>query len=130
MSRRSGKFLEVKVTLRPTISRPARHGVRRPSGTRDQIFFLKVKVKVTLRPTVSRSVRLGVRRPSGTATNFAISLRFSFRQLLFVMSELELEFFLRPTVSRPVSLGIGPPFGTLDQILACSSSFCLTVTLF
>jgi hypothetical protein len=46
------------------------------------------------------------------------------------MRSLELEFFLQPTVSRPVSLGIGPPFGTLDQILASSSSFCLTITLF
>jgi hypothetical protein len=32
--------VKVKVTLRPTISRPVRHGVRRPSGTRDQAFFL------------------------------------------------------------------------------------------
>jgi hypothetical protein len=31
---------KVKVTLRPTISRPVRLGVRRPSGTRDQFFFL------------------------------------------------------------------------------------------
>jgi hypothetical protein len=33
-------FVKVKVTLRPTISRPVRLGVRRPSGTRDQFFFL------------------------------------------------------------------------------------------
>jgi hypothetical protein len=32
--------VKVKVTLRPTISRPARLGVRRPSGTRDQFFHL------------------------------------------------------------------------------------------
>jgi hypothetical protein len=32
--------VKVKATLRPTISRQARHGVRRPSGTRDQFFFL------------------------------------------------------------------------------------------
>jgi hypothetical protein len=32
--------LKVKVTLRPTVSRPVRLGVRRPSGTRDQFFFL------------------------------------------------------------------------------------------
>jgi hypothetical protein len=32
--------VEVKVTLRPTISRPVRLGVRRPSGIRDQFFFL------------------------------------------------------------------------------------------
>jgi hypothetical protein len=31
---------QVKVTLRPTISQPIRLGVRRPSGTRDQFFFL------------------------------------------------------------------------------------------
>jgi hypothetical protein len=32
--------LEVEVNLRPTISRPVRLGARRPSGTRDQFFFL------------------------------------------------------------------------------------------
>jgi hypothetical protein len=32
--------VKVKVTLRPTISRPVRLGVRRPSGTRDQFFVL------------------------------------------------------------------------------------------
>jgi hypothetical protein len=32
--------VKVKVTLRPTISRPVLLGVRRPSGTRDQFFFL------------------------------------------------------------------------------------------
>jgi hypothetical protein len=33
-------FVKVKVTLRPTICRPARLGVRRPSGTRDQFLYL------------------------------------------------------------------------------------------
>jgi hypothetical protein len=32
--------VKVKVTLRPTVSRPVRLGVRRPSGTRDQFFYL------------------------------------------------------------------------------------------
>jgi hypothetical protein len=32
--------VKVKVTLRPTVSRPVRHGVRLPSRTRDQFFFL------------------------------------------------------------------------------------------
>jgi hypothetical protein len=32
--------LKVKVTLWPTISRPVRLGVRHPSGTRDQFFYL------------------------------------------------------------------------------------------
>jgi hypothetical protein len=31
---------KVRVTLRPTVSRPVRLGVRHPSGTRDQFFFL------------------------------------------------------------------------------------------
>jgi hypothetical protein len=34
--------VKVKVTLRPTISRPVCLGVRRPSGTRNQFFFLLV----------------------------------------------------------------------------------------
>jgi hypothetical protein len=33
-------LLAVKVTLRSTVSRPVRLGVRSPSGTRDQFFFL------------------------------------------------------------------------------------------
>jgi hypothetical protein len=32
--------VEVEVTLRPTVSRPVCPGARRPSGTRDQFFFL------------------------------------------------------------------------------------------
>jgi hypothetical protein len=32
--------LEVEVKLRPKVSRPVRLGVRHPSGTRDQFFFL------------------------------------------------------------------------------------------
>jgi hypothetical protein len=32
--------VKVKVTLRPTVSLPVRLGVRNPSGTRDQFFFL------------------------------------------------------------------------------------------
>jgi hypothetical protein len=32
--------VKVNVTLRPTVSRPVRLDVRRPSGTRDQFFFL------------------------------------------------------------------------------------------
>jgi hypothetical protein len=32
--------VEVEVNLQPTVSRPVCLGVRRPSGTRDQFFFL------------------------------------------------------------------------------------------
>jgi hypothetical protein len=32
--------VEVEVKLRPTVSRPVRLGIRCPSGTRDQFFFL------------------------------------------------------------------------------------------
>jgi hypothetical protein len=34
------KYIEVEVKLRPIVSRPVRLGVRHPSGTRDQYFFL------------------------------------------------------------------------------------------
>jgi hypothetical protein len=33
-------FFAVAVNLRPTVSRPVCPGVRRPSGTHDQFFFL------------------------------------------------------------------------------------------
>jgi hypothetical protein len=33
-------YIEVEVKLRPTVSRPVCLGVRRPSGTHDQFFFL------------------------------------------------------------------------------------------
>jgi hypothetical protein len=33
--------VEVELKLRPTVSRPVYLGVRRPSGTRDQFFFLR-----------------------------------------------------------------------------------------
>jgi hypothetical protein len=35
-----GVEVEVEVNLRPTVGRSACLGVRRPSGTRDQFFFL------------------------------------------------------------------------------------------
>jgi hypothetical protein len=35
-----GTEVEVEVNLRPIVSRPVCPGVRRPSGTRDQFFFL------------------------------------------------------------------------------------------
>jgi hypothetical protein len=81
-------LLKVKVISRSTVSRPACLGVRPPSGTRDQYFFLleilfrhlrvccywarcltrgrAILVRVILRSTVSRPVCLGVRPPSGT----------------------------------------------------------------
>jgi hypothetical protein len=102
--------VEVEVNLRPTVSRPVCLDVRRPSGTRDQFFFLfgisfrqlhvcyfvapsltrglvcnlpynSFEVKVTLRPTVSRPVFPGFRRPSGTFDQFFFLLEISFRQL-------------------------------------------------
>jgi hypothetical protein len=38
--RRTQEPTEVEVNLRPTVSRPVCPGVRRPSGTCDQFFFL------------------------------------------------------------------------------------------
>jgi hypothetical protein len=53
--------VEVEVTLRPTISRPVRLGVRRPSATRDQfyflleIFFRQLRVCNFVEPSVTRA---------------------------------------------------------------------------
>jgi hypothetical protein len=46
---------------------------------------VKVKFTVTFRQTISQSSVLVSGTRLGPATNFSISLRFSFRQLLFVM---------------------------------------------
>jgi hypothetical protein len=40
LSRIIAKEVRGKVILQPTVSRPVRLGVRHPSGTRDQFFFL------------------------------------------------------------------------------------------
>jgi hypothetical protein len=37
---KAADWIKVKAKLRPTVSRPVRPGVRHPSGTRDQLFFL------------------------------------------------------------------------------------------
>jgi hypothetical protein len=48
---------QVKITLRPTVSRPVRLGVRRPSGTRDQlleIFFRQLRACYFVAPSLTR----------------------------------------------------------------------------
>jgi hypothetical protein len=55
-------LVEVEVTLRPTISRPVRLGVRRPSGTCDQfyllleIFFRQLRVCYFVAPSLTRGL--------------------------------------------------------------------------
>jgi hypothetical protein len=89
---------KVEFILWPTVCRPVGLGIGLP--------YSNLVVEVTLRPTISPPVCLGVRHPKsksyydrqlvgqsvlvsgahlGPTTNFSISLRFSFRQLLFVM---------------------------------------------
>jgi hypothetical protein len=52
--------VEVEVNLRPTVSRPVCPGVRHPSGTRDQffflleIFFLQLRVCNFVAPSLTR----------------------------------------------------------------------------
>jgi hypothetical protein len=52
--------VEVEVNLRPTVSRPVRLGVRHPSGTRGQFFFLlelyfrQVGVRYFVAPSLTR----------------------------------------------------------------------------
>jgi hypothetical protein len=53
-------YLEVEVTLRPTVSRPVRLGIRHPSGTRDhffvllEIFFRQLRVCYFVAPSLTR----------------------------------------------------------------------------
>jgi hypothetical protein len=67
--------VKVKVTLRPTISRPVRLGVRRPSGTCDQFFYLLDRIvgrNVTLTLTLTWR---GMRNKNSTSFFPALYLR-------------------------------------------------------
>jgi hypothetical protein len=56
----NGPEVEDEVHLRPTVSRPVCPGVTRPSGTRDQFFFLleisfrQLKVSYFIAPSLTR----------------------------------------------------------------------------
>jgi hypothetical protein len=85
--------VKVEVNLRPTVSRPICLGVRRPSGTRDQFFFLleisfrHLKLKLIYdRQSVSQSVLLSGAHLRPT-TNFSFSSKISFRQLRVSQSQ-------------------------------------------
>jgi hypothetical protein len=45
---------EAEVSLRPTVSRLACPGVRRPSGTRDQFFFRQLRICYFVAPSLTR----------------------------------------------------------------------------
>jgi hypothetical protein len=93
--------VKVKVTLRPTVSRPVCPGVRRPSGTCDQFFFL---LEISF-----RQLRV---------CNFVASSLTRGRVCNLLYNCLELEFVLRPFV-----FGIEPPLGTHDQKFSSFFSF-------
>jgi hypothetical protein len=109
--------IKVKVTLRPTISRPVRHGVRCSSGTRDQFFplleilFQTVTVCYFIAPSLTRA---------RVCNLLLVNLRL----------RVEVEVNLRPTVSRPVCPGVRRPSGTCDQLFFRHEFSCRQLPLY
>jgi hypothetical protein len=99
-------FIKVKVTLRPTVSRPVRLGVRHPSRTNNQFFFLldisfrQLRVCYFAAPSLTR----------GRVCNLLLLL------VLASAMDIHVEVTLRPTVSRLVRLGVLP---LLEQVTRC-----------
>jgi hypothetical protein len=103
-------LLAVKVSLRPTVSRPVGHGVKPHLGPKNRLFLLIVKV--SSRPTVSRPVGHGVKP----------HLRPKNRLFLIIV-----KVSLRPTVSRSLCQA---PSGAQDQVFVTvrQLQFCLCGT--
>jgi hypothetical protein len=94
--------VKIKVTLRRTISRPVRLGVRRPSGTCDQFFYLlEIFLKtVTVRYVVALSLRRGrvcnllkLLDLASAVTLSGVCLLAVFRQYQSIMSHYLLKIF-------------------------------------
>jgi hypothetical protein len=91
---------KVKVTLRPTVSRSVRLGVRYPPGTRDQFF------PFSLWSFLDSCGFVGVRRPLW---------RKDWSVNCSEIKQIQCQVTLRPTVSRPVRLGAGPRMGPMTR---------------
>jgi hypothetical protein len=110
-------LVEVEVNLRPTVSRPVCLGVRRPSRTRDQFFFL---LEISFRQLrvyfVAPSLTRGRVLIYCTIASGPCQSSHSWVEVPQNLRRVEVEVTLRPTVSRPVRLGVLP---LLEHVTRC-----------
>jgi hypothetical protein len=120
--------IEVEVNLRPTVSRPVCPGVRRPSGTRDQFFFLsefsfrQLRLCYFVAPSLTRGrvCNLLVQLLLGLARALTLGSKFRRTHVHILLSHLRLP---QPGGPGPVFIS---PWNRVAQLYpwALDMSYC------